>query len=193
MHVMTSQEREFIEGLNQKSRKAYHLLYRQYYAMLVVYALRFLQSKEEAEDAVQDVFLALWEDDRKFENTDDLLAFLYTSLKNRCLNVLRERTSQKKYEAYYRSFNQEIANAEEPVNVTYEEVLGKLYHLIDQLPSRCRMVFLLYMDGRKNEEIAEALNITVNTVKAQKQKAMEKLKEQMGELFVVLVSVGVFG
>lgn len=193
MHVMSSQEREFIEGLNQKSRKAYHLLYRQYYAMLVVYALRFLQSKEEAEDAVQDVFLALWEDDRKFENTDDLLAFLYTSLKNRCLNVLRERTSQKKYEAYYRSFNQEIANAEEPVNVTYEEVLGKLYHLIDQLPLRCRMVFLLYMDGRKNEEIAEALDITVNTVKAQKQKAMEKLKEQMGELFVVLVSVGVFG
>ena len=190
---MSSQEREFIEGLNQKSRKAYHLLYRQYYAMLVVYALRFLQSKEEAEDAVQDVFLALWEDDRKFENTDDLLAFLYTSLKNRCLNVLRERTSQKKYEAYYRSFNQEIANAEEPVNVTYEEVLGKLYHLIDQLPLRCRMVFLLYMDGRKNEEIAEALDITVNTVKAQKQKAMEKLKEQMGELFVVLVSVGVFG
>ena len=186
---MSSQEREFIEGLNQKSRKAYHLLYRQYYAMLVVYALRFLQSKEEAEDAVQDIFLALW----KFENTDDLLAFLYTSLKNRCLNVLRERTTQKKYEAYYRSFNQEIANAEEPVNVTYEEVLGKLYHLIDQLPSRCRMVFLLYMDGRKNEEIAEALNITVNTVKAQKQKAMEKLKEQMGELFVVLVSVGVFG
>ena len=55
------------------------------------------------------------------------------------------------------------------------------------------MVFLLYMDGRKNEEIAEALNITVHTVKAQKQKAMEKLKEQMGELFVVLVSVGVLG
>ena len=96
---MSSQEREFIEGLNQKSRKAYHLLYRQYYAMLVVYALRFLQSKEEAEDAVQDVFLALWEDDRKFENTDDLLAFLYTSLKNRCLNVVRERTNEKKYGA----------------------------------------------------------------------------------------------
>ena len=79
---------------------------------------------------------------------------------------------------------------EEPIEQTYAEVLGEVYRLIDELPPRCREIFLLHMDGRKNEEIAQALDIAVNTVKAQKAKAVSFLKEQMGDTLVVLITIG---
>ena len=171
-----------IEGLKRKSRKAFHTLYRDYYAAMVVYALKFLKVKEEAEDAVQDVFLSLWEAEKPFDSIDNLRSFLYTSVKNRCLNILRERSVRRKYEEHIIDFYKEMEN-EEPIEQTYAEVLGEVYRLIDELPPRCREIFLLHMDGRKNEEIAQALDIAVNTVKAQKAKAVSFLKEQSQSRF----------
>ena len=186
---MSPQEKELIEGLKRKSRKAFHTLYRDYYAAMVVYALKFLKVKEEAEDAVQDVFLSLWEAEKPFDSIDNLRSFLYTSVKNRCLNILRERSVRRKYEEHIIDFYKEMEN-EEPIEQTYAEVLGEVYRLIDELPPRCREIFLLHMDGRKNEEIAQALDIAVNTVKVQKAKAVSFLKEQMGDTLVVLITIG---
>ena len=120
-----------IEGLKRKSRKAFHTLYRDYYAAMVVYALKFLKVKEEAEDAVQDVFLSLWEAEKPFDSIDNLRSFLYTSVKNRCLNILRERSVRRKYEEHIIDFYKEMEN-EEPIEQTYAEVLGEVYRLIDE-------------------------------------------------------------
>ena len=57
---------------------------------------------------------------------------------------------------------------------------------IDKLPTRCREIFLLHMDGKKNEEIATALGISIETVKTQKKRAIQSIKEQMGTCYFLL-------
>ena len=61
-----------------------------------------------------------------------------------------------------------------------EELYERLFSVVDELPPRCREVFLLHLDGKKNEEIAELLNISLLTVKTQKKKAMSYIRERLG-------------
>ena len=67
-----------------------------------------------------------------------------------------------------------------------EEVYRLLFRAIDKLPTRCREIFLLHMDGKKNEEIATALGISIETVKTQKKRAIQSIKEQMGTCYFLL-------
>ena len=55
-----------------------------------------------------------------------------------------------------------------------------------KLPARCREIFLLHMDGKKNEEIATVLGISIETVKTQKKRAIQSIKEQMGTCYFLL-------
>ena len=67
-----------------------------------------------------------------------------------------------------------------------EEVYRLLFRAIDKLPARCREIFLLHMDGKKNEEIATVLGISIETVKTQKKRAIQSIKEQMGTCYFLL-------
>ena len=64
-----------------------------------------------------------------------------------------------------------------------EEIRRLLYREIDGLPEKMREIFLMYMDGRKNEEIASILQISVETVKTQKKRAVKQIKSKLGSLF----------
>ena len=185
-------DRTLIEGLQADGRTGLSRameVYAGYTAAVLGNTLKGRASREDLEELLSDVFLSLWEAEKPFDSIDNLRSFLYTSVKNRCLNILRERSVRRKYEEHIIDFYKEMEN-EEPIEQTYAEVLGEVYRLIDELPPRCREIFLLHMDGRKNEEIAQALDIAVNTVKAQKAKAVSFLKEQMGDTLVVLITIG---
>lgn len=75
-----------------------------------------------------------------------------------------------------------------------EEVLGEIYRAIDELPPECRRVFRLGLEGLSNQEIADSLSISINTVRTQKQRAMAVLKKRfsMGILLVLLGMVDLF-
>ncbi len=187
---MSSIERELIQGIQQKDRKIFYILYRQYYAALVVYAMKYLKDRESAEDTVQEIFILLWERGGEFHSLEKLIHFLYLSVRNRCINVLKHRSIQQKYDQYCQTISQEEKNIEE--EIIQQEILRVLWQLIEELPPRCQEVFLLHMDGRKNEEIASALEIAIDTVKNQKKKAIEILRKRMGKLFILFIQAGIY-
>lgn len=187
---MLSIEKEFIEGIRGRERKAFYTLYQRYYAALVVYAIKYLKDKESAEDVVQDVLILLWERGGEFDSSDKLIHFLYLSVHNKCINILKHRSIQNKYDQYCQTVTNEEKNVEE--EIIQQEIWRVLWQLIDELPPRCQEVFLLHMDGRKNEEIAIALNIAIDTVKNQKKKAIEILRKRMGKLFILLIQAGIY-
>ena len=76
-----------------------------------------------------------------------------------------------------------IEKSTEEEDTNEEEVYRLLFRAIDKLPTRCREIFLLHMDGKKNEEIATALGISIETVKTQKKRAIQSIKEQMGTCY----------
>jgi RNA polymerase sigma-70 factor (family 1) len=147
-----------------------------HYRSLCYFAGRLLQDHLEAEDIVSDCFFKLWEKKQDFETATNIKAFLYISCRNACLNHLkkikRKTAIQEKY------FNQ---MEEDEETIDYEmietEILTLLSKEIEILPEKCREVFkLLYIEGRKTDEIALQLGLSVQTVRNHKTRAVEILR-----------------
>ncbi len=169
----------FLEKINSQSPTAYHELYNEYYKALVIYAANFLATTETAEDIVQEIFTTIWEKKISFISLQSLKTYLYNSTRNAALNYLKHQNVETGYIQYMLDTYKEIT--EEDTNE--EEVYRLLFKSIDQLPPRCREIFVLHMEGKKNEEIAQALGLSIETVKTQKKRAVQAIKKQMGSLF----------
>ena len=160
-------------------------MYRAYRIRLCLFAYRMVHSLDDAEDIVHNVFLNIFEKEGSFNNIVDLKPYLYRSVHNACINHL------KKSQKIPQTSTQEPVNLDEEdylVKRIEDEVLWELAQAVESLPSKCREVFKLgYMKHMSNEQIAAELNISINTVKSQKQRAKQLLKEQLKDLFVLLM------
>lgn len=182
---MKSKEDLFIEGINKKQCDTYHELFRKFYQSLVLFAMRYVDKQDEAEDVVQDLFLAVWEKEEKFFSYNSFRSFLYNSVRNTCLNKLKHRKVEEKFINY--SLKNMDSFQSDDYDTLEEEIYRRLFNAINELPSRCREIFLLHLDGKKNEEIAAELRITVLTVKTQKKKALRYLRARLGGLYSFLI------
>lgn len=179
---MSKEKSYFLEGINEQLPAAYRQLYDQYYKALVLYAINFLSSQQAAEDVVQELFATIWEKKTTFLSLTSFRTYLYNSVRNTSLNYLKRQNVELLYLDHLANTFQEVS--EEDTNE--EEVYRLLFCTIEKLPKRCREVFLLHMDGKKNEEIATALNISIETVKTQKKRAIQFIKTQMGTYYFIL-------
>lgn len=173
---MNEEKSSFIKGINEQHPTAYHQLYNEYYKALVLYAINFLSSQQAAEDIVQDLFATMWEKKMRFLSLPSFRTYLYNSIRNASLNYLKHQNVESLYLERLASTYREITEEED---TNEEEIYRLLFRAIDNLPTRCREIFLLHMDGKKNEEIATALGISIETVKTQKKRAIQSIKEQM--------------
>ena len=176
---------EFIEQINGKHIAAFRELFCVFYRYLVLYAMRYVRQQEVAEDVVQEVFVAIWESDKEYNSYHGFRAFLYDSVKNKCLNHLKHEEVERRHAEI---MMQEQEEDDEDYRLMREEMYRELHRVVAQLPDRCRAVFELHLEGKKNEEIAQALTLSIETVKTQKKKAMHFLREQLGQLYHVLVA-----
>mgnify|MGYP000884778223 FL=1 len=182
---MNEEKTPFIENLNKQQTSAYHQLYDEYYKVLVLYAINFLSSQQAAEDIVQELFATMWEKKMKFLSLPSFRTYLYNSVRNASLNYLKHQNVESLYLEHLANTYREILEEEEE-DTNEEEVYRLLFRAIDKLPTRCREVFLLHIDGKKNEEIATLLGISIETVKTQKKRAIQFIKEQMGTCYFLL-------
>jgi RNA polymerase sigma-70 factor (ECF subfamily) len=164
-------------------------IFRRYYPKLCYFAFKIIDDKASSEDVVQDVFLRFQDRLPQFNSETALGSFLYLSVKNACLNLLRHRTVEAKYEASASFLLQEEAPFVE--NLIRAEVYGEIQQAILSLPAGCRNVInLAYFDGLKNEEIANRLQVSVNTVKTQKQRGLQLLRLRLRtDAFFLLFTV----
>ncbi len=149
-------------------------LFRYNYRPLCLYALHYLNDHDMVEDVVQECFAMLWEKMRDGIQVTNRRAYLYTAVRNRCLDNLRKaglKTEElKPYDAYG------IIDDDDAQERSLIE--ARLWTAIDSLPEKCREIFLLSKrDGLKYEEIAAELGISENTVRNQMSKALKTLKE----------------
>ena len=182
---MDISEDKFIQQINAKEVGAFRILFEHFYNYLVLYAMKRVRQREVAEDVVQEVFVAIWESSKEYNSFHGFRAFLYDAVQNRCLDYLKHKAVENRYLAY------QLANhddeREREYNLMREEIYRELYLAVRELPDRCREVFELHLKGKKNEEIAELLSLSIETVKTHKKNAVRFLKERMRNLFVLLV------
>lgn len=174
----------FLEGINQKQIGAYRQLYDQFYKSLVAYASVISLSDDAAEDIVQDLFTSLWEGHAVFSSYHSFKSYVYTYVRNASLNYLKHGMVE---EAYAQSRELEWENPEDrEAEIEEEERIRLLLLSIEKLPIGMRKVVLLAMEGKKNKEVAEILQVSVDTVKTQKMRAFVKLKDDLGGVLPLL-------
>ncbi len=183
---MNGTEQDFVHHINVKEEAAFHELFTRFRSYLVLFAMRRIEQLDVAEDIVQETFLTIWENRKTFNSYQGLKAFLYELVQNKCTNYLRHKQVEGKYASYVKTTEKEI---EEDYNLMQEEIYRELYMAVRELPEKCQRVFELHLEGKKNDEIAEILGISVLTVKSHKQNAIHILKEKMGNLFLLYLYI----
>ena len=148
-------------------------LFRYHYRPLCIFALHYLKDIDASEDVVQEAFALLWEKLSAGEKVVNQKGYLYSIVKNRSLDILRKGGLTG--EAI--SLDGSVDDIEEPT-VEDAEVEARLWTAIDTLPEKCREIFLMSKrDGLKQEEIAQELGVSLQTVKNQVSKALKILKD----------------
>ncbi|HEX6983476.1 MAG TPA: RNA polymerase sigma-70 factor [Balneolaceae bacterium] len=176
------EDRVFLQRLKVGDEKSFRSIYIKYHKQLYSIALKYLRSEQLAEDAVHDVFLKLWNNKKKLDNSGSLRGFLFTAVNNHVLNMINSNKRKLKKHVQL-SYEKKMDNLEGDNNIVSLLEYRKLYQLaIEQLPDKRREVFKLKIDdGLTNEEVAEFLQISVNTVKSQYYKASQSIRESVNK------------
>ena len=180
-----SEERSLILRLIEGDEDAFCELYATYKNRLIYFAMRFLKSREYAEDVFQDAFTIIWQG-RRFINPDaSFSSYLYTIVRNRILNQLRDLVNQDKLK------EQILQQAVDYSNDTQNEILANdLKQLIScamqQLTPRQRKIFEMSREQQmSHKEIADVLGISVNTVQESISTSLRTLRFYLKKNFMV--------
>ncbi|MCL3780309.1 RNA polymerase sigma-70 factor [Prolixibacteraceae bacterium JC049] len=162
---------------NDGNTDAFRYFYEKYYSALVNFGMQYVADDETVKDICQNLFVTIWERSYQFKTISAFKTFLYTSIRNRCLDYLKSSEHQKlrpltdqerlKSDAYFQE------------KMMQEEVFLQLESLVKKLPNATRNVIELGLDGHKNEEIAQLLNISINTVKTHRKRGLVFLRKYM--------------
>jgi len=169
--------------------------YLAYFSKMKYFAKVYIFSEEEAENIVQDVFTELWEKKEILQMQINLAAYLFTATKNRCLNFLRHQSivreaADEMREAYRLAMEMSLNSLEvfEINEFTPKDISTLIESALNTLPDKCREIFILNkIEGRKQKEIANLLNISVHTVENQVAIAFKKLRKQMVDYYPLLL------
>jgi RNA polymerase sigma-70 factor (ECF subfamily) len=175
-------DKYILDKLHNGDYEAFDMVFDKYHRYLYVIAYRYFKDESAAEDAVQYVFMRLWENKNIFDYRQGIKNLLFTILKNYVLNEIRHNNLavQKHYE---------MAQKQETVTEFLQEVEKRdtkkyLYELIKKLPLQKRIVCMLKINkDLSNEEVAKKMKISVNTVKSHYQSALKTLRMQLNNLF----------
>lgn len=164
MYNNSEQEKILIAGLIQDDESAFYELYALYKNRLMFFAMKFLKSKEFAEDVFQDAFTSVWQN-RRFLNPDSPFApYVYTIVKNRILNLLAGIEKEQQLKNIILSGSVDMTNDTED-KILDDDLNQLLEKALLDLTSQQRRIFdMSRKEMKSHKEIAEELNISVYTV-----------------------------
>ncbi|WP_321308878.1 RNA polymerase sigma-70 factor [Marinifilum fragile] len=168
------------------TRDNFRKIFDQYFASLVGFANTFVSDINLSEDLVQEVFVSLWEKQDEYQNEITLKVYLYRAVRNKCLNNIKHEQVKSKYisESLPKLETEEFFLDQ----VLSEEVSRLLYKFIGELPKQRQQIIRYSLLGLKNQEIADIMGLTVNTVKSHKMHAYKELREKLGK-YAYLVAI----
>lgn len=169
-------------ALSDSNHTEFELLFKMHFKELSLFAMKYLHDLDDAKSLVHDVFITLWEKYDGMERDSNYRSYLYTAVRNRCLNTIRDRKKVVSIDAV----DQEKGGTETNELET-SELATEIDFAINALPEKCREVFLLSrQEELKYAQIAEKMQISVKTVEAQMSKALKLMRSHLAEFLSVL-------
>lgn len=182
-----SSDEELFSFLREGRKEVYAEVYDRFKGLLYIHAYKMLQDEEEAKDAVQDVFAALWTKRDQLHVKTKLSAYLYSAIRNRVLDHIAHKQVEDRYvdslQYYIRQYGTEVADHA----LREKELKATIEREIDALPEKMRAIFVLSREGDfSHKEIAAQLNISEKTVKKQINNALKVLRVKLDHFGIFL-------
>jgi len=171
------------QSINLADKASFEEIYRQYWSKLYIYAFNVLKEKEICEDIVQEVFVNLW---RKRDDVQisDLNSYLYQSVKYQIFNHFRKSRYKKQLLSKLN-----LINAQYKIDELYEkkELQADIKDAVSKLPEKRRIIFnMSRYDELPDKEIAENLNVSVQTVKNQISASLKFIRKSLKKFYFLL-------
>jgi RNA polymerase sigma-70 factor (family 1) len=165
---------------------AFEAIVRDHYNGLCIFAARLTGSDAAAEEIVQDVLLRIWQRHERWEVAGSIASYLYTAVRNRALNTLRDerhhRQWQKEIASEMALLDGDGARGRPDAGVRSAELARAIDQAIQALPPRCRQAFLLRRQHHLSyAEIARVMGITPKTVEIQIGIALKALRKKLAD------------
>jgi RNA polymerase sigma-70 factor (family 1) len=181
-----------IEKIRNGDEEAFKSFFEAFYPKLKALACRFVD-EQVADDLVQDVFASYWEQKETIQ-ADNIQSFLFKCLQNKCLNYIKHQMVEEEYESRVRIAEARIAYLAETsdANHVFEQVMDLdlreiIEKSVEKLPPKCAQAFrLCYFHDVDRKEVAELMGISPRTVDGHIQQALNFLREDLKDLFLLV-------
>jgi RNA polymerase sigma-70 factor, ECF subfamily len=171
--------------LTDRNLQLFETLFREMFKPLSGFAMKYVRDWDEAKDLVHEVFVTTWTKFETLPSDTHYKSYLYTAVRNRCLNFIRDQKKFVDLEQLPDERGAENNTQLEAAELEKEIELGIL-----SLPEKCRIIFEMNRrDGLKYSQIAEKLGISLKTVEAQMSKALNMLRIHLHEFLSVLLFI----
>jgi RNA polymerase sigma-70 factor (ECF subfamily) len=158
-----------------------------HYSRLCSYAYHFIKEEDAAEEIVQEAFYKLWTKRESIRIESSLEAYLYRTVRNASLNLIKHISIREDYKQYNQLMIDECEKQESDL-IEVSELEQKIRDSIDLLPEQRKKIFILSRyEGLKYKEIAEKLNLSVKTVENQMGKALQFLRKELADYLPLIL------
>lgn len=185
-------ERQLVIQLKNGDQASFRKLYSIYAPKLFAFSRKYLNTQDDAEEIVQEVFLRIWEKKENIDESQSFSAYVIQAAKHRIFNGFRKKVNEQAYLDYLVYTDRSSSNFTEK-EVEYREIKLKADQAIQSMPPKRQEIFRLSREsGLKNKEIAEKLDISIKTVENQMGQALKYLRKELSDysmvIFLVLIS-----
>lgn len=174
-------DRDLVVRLINNDQEAFCELYARYKDRLLYFSMKFVKSREFAEDIYQDAFTVIWQIRRFLDPEKTFSSYLYTIVKNRILNILRDIENDQKLKSYILAHAIDYSDSTNQ-HVQTNELKTILDKALKELTPRQRQIFEMSRNEQMtHKEIAEILGLSVFTVQEHISIALKSIKHYLKE------------
>jgi RNA polymerase sigma-70 factor, ECF subfamily len=173
------------------NRANFESLFRNHFTPLTNIAYSFVRDRDTACDIVQHVFIKLWDNLDNVNITSSEKSYLHRAVINTSLNYIEKNKRITLHDDFTGFENKIITETYDTDKEEKDKLLNKIiFEAIDELPQKCKAVFYLSkVDGMKNIEIADHLDISLKTVEKHMGKALKYLRQRLKHLSCIYLTL----
>lgn len=156
------------------SEPEFEVFFRKYFKLALLVSVRITENPVASEDIVQDIFLWIWKNAEQIRPGESMKSLLLTSVKNKSLNFVRDKKNTREVDSAM------PVKTDDKDEFDQDERLAIILEQIDQLPPKCRDIFMMVVfNEKKYHEAASYFGVSVNTIKTQMGVAYKQLREKV--------------
>lgn len=183
---------DLLRLIRKGDEEAFTCIYQRYHKVIYVLAFRYLKAGPMAEDVVQYVFAKLWEQRSDLLVAVSLRNYLYTMARNHILNQIRDQ-NQAIIKNYQIAQSQPQYEDNLLETIEQKELRAIFSRAVELLPEQKRRIWLLKMKKEhSNQDIADQMNLSVNTVKTHYAQTLKILREYLKKMLIIVISIILF-